>query len=311
MSIIERVAGSKFMLLSGMSSKLLTKTLTGGSDTPVTIFKECIGALTVFGDLDNVSDETIKSDFSSFIEVELDNTIVKFELLDGKGNLISVLNDNTYGKFFPKGFAPGNDFFQQLYLGFRVQWRKVLDLEGPGLYQIKTTINPFLPPFIPIKETLSCLFNLCQYTDERADETARIETTQNGKIIGQGLDFTGLNWRQQIRIPGFFGFKQRRLEQDDYLDKNRRVTQIQDKLIHEYTLEPTLWPECLRDFIDEMILANNILISDYNLDNTDNLKSISVKPLSIDTEYFAKSKKAADEIKFEERTQNRVKRNVK
>ena len=47
--------------------------------------------------------------------------------------------------------------------------------------------------------------------------TVRIETTQNGYIIGQGLDFTNTNWKQQIRIPGFFGNKQRRLEQDNYL----------------------------------------------------------------------------------------------
>lgn len=299
------------MPLSGMSSQIQTKTLVEAGDTPVTLFKECIGSITVFGDLNNISDDTIKTDFSSFFAIQITNTIVKFELLDGKCNVIAELNDSTYGKYFPVGFAPGSDFFQQLYIGFRVQWRKVLDLLGPGLYQIKVTTRTNLLPIIILDETKSCLFNLCQYTDERADETARIETTQNGKIIGQGFDFTGINWRQQIRIPGFFGNKQRRLEQDDYLDKNRRVTQIQDTLVHEFTLEPTLWPECLREFIDGMLLANKILISDYNQLNTDNLKNINVKPVSIETEYFAKSRKAADEIKFEERIQNRVKRNVK
>jgi hypothetical protein len=41
------------------------------------------------------------------------------------------------------------------------------------------------------------------------------------------------------------------------------------------------------------------------------LKNISVIPTSIETEYFGKSNKAADEIKFEERRKNRLKRNVK
>jgi len=185
---------------------------------------------------------------------------------------------------------------------------KVLDLLGPGYYQIKVTTN--WKEIVKTETQLSCLFDLCQYTDERADETVRIETIQNGKIIGQGLDFRGLNWRQQIRIPGFFGMKQRRLEQDDYLDKNRRTTQIQDSIVHEFTLEPLLWPACLRDAIDEILLANNILISDCGLENTDNLKKINVIPVSIDTEYFARSQKAADELKFE-RFKNRVKRNVR
>ena len=61
---------------------------------------------------------------------------------------------------------------------------------------------------------------------------------------------------------------------NDYLDKNRRTTQIQDSLIHEFTLEPYFWPDCLRSEIDSILLANEILISDYNLDNTDNLKNI-------------------------------------
>ena len=95
------------------------------------------------------------------------------------------------------------------------------------------------------------------------------------------------------------------------MDKNRRTTQIQDSLIHEFTLEPYFWPDCLRDQIDSILLANEILISDYNSDNTDNLKNISVIPTTIETEYFGKSSKAADEIKFEERRKNRVKRNVK
>ena len=108
------------------------------------------------------------------------------------------------------------------------------------------------------------------------------------------------SWLAAYGAIVFFGNKQRKLEQDNYLDKNRRTTQIQDSLIHEFTLEPYFWPNCLRDEIDSILLANQILISDYNLLNTDDLKNISVIPTSIDTEYFGKSNKAADEIKFEE-----------
>jgi hypothetical protein len=287
MAIIQRVPGTRLMTLNGMSSQLITKSLNSEAiGIPTTLVSECVGKLPVFGDLENSELQGEKTDFTSFLALETFAVSVTFELLDDNCNVVAVLNDDTYGVYYPKGFFQLGNFFQQQYVGFKIQWRKVLDLLGPGAYS-------------------------SQYTDERANETVRIETTQNGYIIGQGLDYTNVNWKEQIRIPGFFGNKQRRLEQDNYLDKNRRTTQIQDSLIHEFTLEPYFWPDCLRNEIDSILLANEILISDYNLDNTDNLKNISVIPTSIDTEYFGKSQKAADEIKFEERIKNRVKRNVK
>ena len=311
MSIIQRVPGSKFMVLNGMTSQLKTSTFTSGVDAgvaiPTTLISECVGALAVFGDLTTTALQN--NDFTSILSWN-QSTSVELFLLDENCNVIAPLNDSTYGTYYPLGFLSTNDgftVFQSQYTGYKLEWRKVLQLHGSGTYKIKkvTTIG-----FKNIEEC-SCLYDLCQYSDARANETVRIETTQNGYIIGQGLDFTGVDWSEQIRIPGFFGNKQRRLEQDNYLNKNRRTTQIQDSLIHEFTLEPYFWPHCLRDEIDSILLANEILISDYNSDNTDDLKNISVIPTSIDTEYFGKSRKAADEIKFEERVKNRVKRNFK
>ena len=312
MSIIQRVPGTRLMVLNGMSSQLITKTLDDEVATiSTTLISECVGTLPVFGDL--TSDILQNNDFTSFLAYQRPGTSVSFKLLDENCNFLANLFDSTYGTYYPINyFGSGYTFFQNDYVGYKLDWKKVLQSFGSAGYKIqKRTISNFVPAaFEPIEEC-SCFFELSQYTDERANETVRIETIQNGYIIGQGLDFTNTNWKQQIRIPGFFGNKQRRLEQDNYLDRNRNTTQIQDTLIHEFTLEPYFWPHCLRDEIDSILLANEILISDYNSDNTDDLKNISVIPTSIDTEYFGKSKKAADEIKFEERRKNRVKRNVK
>tara|TARA_R110002167_G_scaffold302875_1_gene507183 strand:+ start:163 stop:1107 length:945 start_codon:yes stop_codon:yes gene_type:complete len=314
MSIIQRVSGTKFMTLTGMSSQLISQTLDSEFGAiPTTLISECVGALPVFGDL--TSDVLKNNDFTSFISLQRPFTSVSFKLLDQNCNVLTTLNDSTYGTYFPSGTfstSSGFSFFQNLYLGYKLEWKKVLNVYGPGGYKIKkiTRSNTIPASFEQIEEC-SCFFDLSQYTDESANETVRIETTQNGNTISPGLEYLGTNWKQQIRIPGFFGNKQRRLEQDNYLDRNRNTTQIQDSIVHEFTLEPYFWPHCLRDEIDSILLANEILISDYNIDNTDNLKNISVIPTSIDTEYFGKSRKAADEIKFEERRKNRVKRNVK
>ena len=310
MSIIQRVPGTRLMVLNGMSSQLITKTLDDEVATiSTTLISECVGTLPVFGDLN--SDDLQNNDFTSLLTFQFPGRTIEYFLLDENCNEIAALNSSTYGVYYPiNSFSIGNGFtfFQSRFVGYKLDWKKVLQSFGSGVYKIKelTTYAD-----LSTTEECSCFFDLSQYTDERANETVRIETTQNGYIIGQGLDFTNTNWKQQIRIPGFFGNKQRRLEQDNYLDRNRNTTQIQDTLIHEFTLEPYFWPHCLRDEIDSILLANEILISDYNSDNTDDLKNISVIPTSIDTEYFGKSKKAADEIKFEERRKNRVKRNVK
>tara|TARA_R100000655_G_scaffold39820_1_gene75171 strand:+ start:9296 stop:10234 length:939 start_codon:yes stop_codon:yes gene_type:complete len=312
MSIIQRVPGTRLMPLNGMSSQLIAQTLDLEATTvPTTLVSECVGALPVFGDL--FSDDLQNNDFTSFLAYQRPGTTVSFKLFDGNCNFIANLNTSDYGLYYPINyFGSGFTFFQNNYLGYKLEWQKVLNLHGPGTYKIQIkTLSNFIPAaFEPIEEC-SCFFELLQYSNSFADETVRIETTQNGYIIGEGLDYTNINWKEQIRIPGFFGNKQRRLEQDNYLDKNRRTTQIQDSLIHEFTLEPYFWPDCLRDQIDSILLANEILVSDYNRDNTDNLKNISVIPTTIETEYFGKSNKAADEIKFEERRKNRVKRNVK
>jgi hypothetical protein len=312
MSIIQRVPGTRLMVLNGMSTQLITKTLDNEVLTiPTTLISECVGALPVFGDLN--SDSLQNNDFTSFLAYQRPGTSVSFKLLDENCNFLANLFDSTYGTYYPINyFGSGYTFFQNDYLGYKLDWKKVLQSFSSGGYKIqKRTLSNFFPAaFEPIEEC-SCFFDLSQYTDERANETVRIETTQNGYIIGQGLDYTNTNWKEQIRIPGFFGNKQRRLEQDNYLDRNRNTTQIQDSIVHEFTLEPYFWPHCLRDEIDSILLANEILISDYNLANTDDLKNISVIPTSIDTEYFGKSTKAADEMKFEERRKNRVKRNVK
>jgi len=311
MAIIQRVPGVKLMSLTGMTSQLITQTYHREPVyIPTALVQECVGALPVFGDL--TTNDPQNNDFISFLDFPPPGTYITWVLLGEDCEQIAVLDNETLGRFFPIGFlsqANGFTSFQAQYSGFKLEWQKVLDLFGPGTYKIKKIItNKEDETFT---EECSCFYELCQYTNQRANETVRIETIQNGYTISPGIDYTGVNWKEQIRIPGFFGNKQRRLEQDNYLDKNRVTTQIQDSLIHEFTLEPYFWPHCLRDEIDSILLANEIFISDYNTLNTDDLKNISVIPQSIDTEYFGKSSKAYDEIKFEERIKTRVKRNVK
>lgn len=301
------------MTVSGMASQLETVTLKLGADAGAisTLAKECLGTVPVFGDLTDSG--LLTNDFYKILSFQPLLKTTKFYLLDGKCNVLTELNDDTFGTYYPVGFLNVADGFtaaQSLLIGYQLEWREVLNAFGPGLYQLKTVVDDVVP-IGGEEEQVSCLFDLNQYTSADADGTVRVNLVQNGKVISDLIDYTGVNWVQQYRFKGFFGEKQRKLEKDDYKNKNRVTTQIQDSVIYEYTLQPYLLTPCLRTIIDEILLANDVIISDYNLLNTDNLKDISVNPVSVDTEYFADSPKAADEFKFEERRIDRVKRNVR
>lgn len=315
MPILKRVLGSNLMTLSAMASQLQTATIKSEivEGLPTSFIEDCTKPLPVFGSLTDA--DLLKNDFTSLIKREGFGSAVTFWIMDEHCNDIAQLNDDTFGTNYAKGFVnapvpagfPPQFIFQNQYKGYKVEWRKVLQELGHGYYRLKIkSIEP-----TGTKEECSCLFELNEYTEERADETIRFEVTQNGKTLNEDLDYRFFNWKQQYRIYGFFGQIQRRLEQDNYLDKNRNTTQIQDQIVHEFTCESYLFPECLRPVLDSILLGNEILISDYNLLNTDDLKNISVIPTSIDSEYFGKSKKVADIIKFEERRKDRIKRNVK
>jgi len=311
MAIRQIIPGTKFMAMSGMSSQLQTATAKALTDGAVqtTIFSECIGGIPVFADAGSSDDA--KNDFSSIISFEQQNTALQYFLLDGQGNEIAELNDNTYGEYFPKGFlsqANGFSFAQSQYIGVRVDWKKIFSLLGFGTYQLKLILTP-IGVFKP-RIAFSCLYNLCQYTEDRADETVRLDVTRNGNILNEDLEFLGTEWKQQFRFRGFFGHKQRKLTRDDYLNKDRRTMSIQKTLFHEYTLTPYNLNQCLRSELDKWLLAEKLEVSDYNIFNTDNLKRIDVIPLTIESEYFDKSRFVDDNIKLEERSKGRVHRVV-
>lgn len=151
---------------------------------------------------------------------------------------------------------------------------------------------------------------LLTYSDSLADKSIRIRTLQNGDIL-DSFDYTGMNLEQCWRMPGFFGYPQDKLESDSYLDSNRDITQIQDKLYKEYTLQTDFIAECQKYIFNDILLSNEIYIDDYNIKNAYVLKNTDVIPTQSDSNYFIESTETFKEITFESRSRQKVKRNVK
>lgn len=217
---------------------------------------------------------------------------------------IEDLNNNTFGTFF-NGFASGTAE-QQLYVGYLIDWLLVYNTHGAGDYQVKAQLN-----IIGVPSTFeSRKFRLCVYSDEAADKTVRIESTQNGNIIGSQFDYTDLGWYQSVRIPGVFGNPTPVIEKEDYITETRLVDQIQTKMRREWTLNTRKinW-QVAEKLIYNKLLANEILITDYDIKAESLWRRIGVFPQEIEKLLSAGSPDKIYNITFVDNTDKFIKRN--
>ncbi len=177
-----------------------------------------------------------------------------------EGVEVADLNDNTYGTFF-NGFASGSAE-QQLYVGYLLEWDLVRALNGVGKYTVRVNTNVIGNS--NVEE--SRVFDLRIYSDLAAHQTVKIESTQNGNIIGNDLDYTDLNWQQFVRVPGVFGNPTPTYEEDRYVTESHDKRQIKDTMSREWFLETKkINFEVAEKLIYNKLMANEILITDYNI----------------------------------------------
>lgn len=243
-----------------------------------------------------------KNDITSFLFKRVTSSDTIDMKLYRNGTLIGTLNSTTYGTYYDFGSLTNTD-----YKGFQLEWKKVFLTLGYGDYQVKTTI-------VSLGDTItyeSLMYECMEYSDFRANGTVRIETYQNGYIMSSGFDYTGMNWYQSYRIEGVFGDKKPSLEIDNYQNSARDLTQIQDKISNLYTLETKMLPSNLLNAITyDGLLANRILITDFNFCSFERYKRLEVYPDSIeDFTTFELNPKGTAKFKFTDKRQNIIKRN--
>lgn len=306
MAIIEVLSGGSLMDLSALAHREDFDVIS--TEIPVDLFTsdKCPDVVKVFADDSSV---LYRNDFSSFL-IDAGLYTIDFRL-EKNCEPIADLNDNTFGVYYPKGTwdtASGFTTQQSLYTGYKLDWDKVRSLHGVGHYSIKMVVS--FSGGSPIVTLCSCTFLLQTFDKNLADKTIRIRTSQNGHIL-DSFDYTGMMFPQCWRMNGFFGYPQDKLEVDNYLDKNRNITQIQDKLFKEYTLQTDFINDCQKHIFNDILLSNEISIDDYNLKNAFYLDDISVVPTQSESNYFIESTETFKEITFEDRNRKTVKRNVK
>lgn len=292
---------------SGNAFKVLGKSLPTIEVTPIPDFCicnfiQCQYSEKIFADV--ATDDYWKNDKSEFLFKRLvaaDSVLIE---LYKDGIKVDDLNNNTYGTFF-NGFPSGSSE-QQLYVGYLVDWKLVQAAFGFGSYEIKAQLN-----IIGVaSEFVSRTFNLCQYSDILAHQTVRIETTQNGNIIGNQFDFTGLDWYGSVRIPATFGNPTPIYEEDRYVSETRKKRQIQDKMSREWSLitKKINW-EVANVLIYNKMLANEILITDYNIYAESVWRRISVLPKELEKRETVNNPDKLYNITFVDSNDYYIKRN--
>lgn len=218
-------------------------------------FEDCCYKRLVLADDTGKARQNDKNGFAFKVETETDT--VNMFLVDSALNEVALVNDD-YGTFFDFGDM------NTLQKGYEIEWSKVLDLEGADTYRIKS-VEVILGENIT---TFSDFFCLKTYSIINADNTIRIDTIQNGFLRHDNFDYTDLNWRDSVRVDGFFGNREPEYETKEILYQNRELEQISDELVNFYKLDINPVPVCIGDRIIEYhMLANDIRVTDYNGNN--------------------------------------------
>jgi hypothetical protein len=195
--------------------------------------------------------------------------------LHRKGAKVADLNSSTYGSFYAS-FA-----VQPLYVGFIIDWGLVFAAFGGGLYQViaKKVI-------LGVATTDSSRqFYLNTFDDQSANGTVKIEIKQDGNILSDVFDYTGLiagGWPAYYRIPAWFGTKAPNLTTDTYESSDRTIRAVQPSVQYEYTMKTQILPSAIADAINSnVLLADAIFITSYALLAPRNYLRLPVSPISL------------------------------
>src|SRR3989304_952659 len=159
--------------------------------------RDCPICLGVFADINDTS--IFKNDSTAFLYrySVLTGTTLKLQKQNGTFQDIATINDGTYGTYFPLGFII--DEKGRNYLGFLLDWRKVLVFFGEGFYRLVTVETSI---FGEVSKT-SPEYCLRSFSNERAEGTLKLETNTTqirGDILDQTdyIDFGVVPWYNSI-----------------------------------------------------------------------------------------------------------------
>lgn len=266
----------------------------------------CGFRLPVFANLDDQNDE-ITNDFSSFITFFSSVVTSATAVLIKNGS--EEIPISSVGQDFSLGFFQNT--LNQKPFGVRIDWFAVLAGFGSGCYQIRvrgvfgtTNIDRF-----------SFKYNLQPFDEERADNTVRFHYFLNG-FVGDPeneqnrRDFQRVNWENQLRVPFSIFGKDNSDVENEFVRYQTGVkfptTQIRKT---KYVLNiGRIWFELHRFIQFDVLMGDNLTITDYNLNNSAiHIETPVTGAGEYSPNYNTLDKLAAVEVEFESAFDNHYK----
>lgn len=247
--------------------------------------------------------------FDAWYSLLYTTEIILQELVGNTWTDIANLNDNTYGTYIPYNTYA----LHPEYCGYQVAWREVLDAFGEGIFRIKTTIVGGIIDACAASEP----FCLKEWTCENAKNTVKFEATlTNGKIgdatnPAQLYDICGVTYTDSIRFEGFFGWEKAEFKRKNVEYNNGIIYKVRDEAIKTFALLTGRLPKWLHDrFKAYGLMADTLLVSDYNYNNADyNVKRKGVVCESgYEPDWRQYSRFAKVRVEFKENQQNLIRK---
>jgi len=269
---------------------------------------DCCFYLDVFGHLADTSDY-YKNDVSSFLwdwSLLFTSAVIQLQKCDGTAyTTVATLNTNTLGTFYAFGFE-SDDFNNTKYIGFQLDWHKVLNAHGKGLYRVicvGTDINSQT-----VTKT-SLYYNLRPYNKELANGTVRFDFYLNG-ILGdienrkRRFNYKDLNWFNQVRLRGFFGLEKSpeyEREYNRYQDGTKVYINDNMKNTYDFSSYKTRYTGDVHNLLKtKMLQSDELFVTNYDSNATGQYVDFAIIP---DSGYepkwsYGNSKLAAVDLKF-------------
>lgn len=258
----------------------------------------------VFGDT-TATEPSYENDFNSWLfnfpliknnPTGFTVTMTLEQYSGGTWSTAATLNSNTYGTFYnfgTVGLTIGSAEAVALhptYIGYKLNWGKVLSLIGEGCYRFKVSMsfstmqwnNNYLGEPTPVTVTdcaVTPVFYLKEFDCDKAHGTVKFEIFNTGSIGDPYTDYLkhnlcGIDWYDSIRVKGFFG-KQKtptyKTENNKWGTPNQgKIERVRDEQIQQWEYKSGLLPEYIHTrFSTFAMMTDKTFVSDYNINNSD------------------------------------------
>lgn len=192
---------------------------------------------------------------------------------------VTTLNNNTYGKYYPLGGFTNHP----TYVGYLINWARVLALRGAGIYRIRFNTQ--------MRTKVGCLvsdeFDLRVFSCRVAHGTVKFEAILKGQIgsatvqgkvydlCNMSVEFVGGTrnggWYDSVRLPGFFGYEKIKEYLEVILEYQTGLQErVKDEAIQSFSFMSNYFKKELHDRLKIYgLMSDKLLVSDYNINNSD------------------------------------------